>query len=129
MAARAFARISGVFVGIVALAILPQPAEAQSLEDLDKLVTASAKPKDGMALAQAQIGAGALLDALATLKRVLAIDPKNKQARLLHASVLCRVDDADGAALEFSRLKSRDYKKAEWAGAIKPCAALSGAAQ
>jgi hypothetical protein len=103
------------------------PAAAETLEQLDALVQASAKPKEGLALARTQAGSGAWLDALATLDRVLAIEPKHKQARLLHASILCRLDDADGAKLEFARIKSGDYKKADWAAAIAPCNALKGA--
>ena len=99
----------------------PLPAAAQSLDELDGLVQASAKPADGLKLARSQADAGALLDALATLERVLAVDPKHKQARLLHASLLCRVDDGPGAAFEFGRLKSGSYKKAEWAAANAPC--------
>lgn len=97
------------------------PAAAQSLDELDRLVQGSAKPADGLALARSQAAGGAWLDALATLERVLAVDPKHKQARLLHASLLCRIDDADGATLEFGRLKKSSYKKAEWAEAIAPC--------
>jgi hypothetical protein len=108
-------------------ALVAAPAAGQTLEDLDSLVQASAKPKEGLAVARAQAGAGEWLDALATLERVLAAEPKHKQARLLHASILCRLDDADGAKLEFSRLKSGDYKKAEWADATAPCNALKGA--
>jgi Flp pilus assembly protein TadD len=102
---------------------------AQTPGDLDALVDASAKPKDGLVLAQNQIAVGDLLVALATLERVLAKEPKNKPAKLLHASVLCRVDDPDGAALEFSKLKAGDFKKPEWAAAIAPCAGLGGAAK
>lgn len=104
------------------------PAAAQSLEELDMLVQASSKPKEGLALARSQVSAAAWLDALATLDRVLAVDPKHKQARLLHASILCRLDDADGAKVEFARLKSSAYKKAEWADAVAPCNALKGPA-
>ena len=104
------------------------PAAAQSLVDLDLLVQGSAKPADGLALARSQAAGGAFLDALATLDRVLAIDPKHKQAKLLHASLLCRIDDADGASLEFGRLKKSSYKKAEWAEAIAPCKKPEGAA-
>jgi Flp pilus assembly protein TadD len=84
-------------------------------------VQASSKPADGLALAQTQVQAGAWLEALATLDRVLAAEPKHKQARLLHASILCRLDDPTGAAFEFGRLKSGSYNKAEWAAAIAPC--------
>jgi Flp pilus assembly protein TadD len=104
--------------------VIAAPLAAQTLEALDSLVQASAKPKEGLALARSQAEAGTLLDALATLERVLAIEPKHKQARLLHASILCRLDDADGAKLEFGRIKAGDYKKADWAAATAPCTAL-----
>ena len=50
-------------------------------------------------MAQSQVSAGALLEAIATLDRVLATDPKHKLAKLLRASLLCRVDDRSGAAV------------------------------
>ncbi len=120
-----FARRPGIAAGLSALLMLAGPAVAQSLEDLDRLVLASVKPADGLALARSQASAGELLDALATLDRVLAVDPKHKQARLLHASLLCRIDDREGAGAEFARLRSKDYKKAEWSAALAPCAATS----
>jgi hypothetical protein len=115
-----------VQAGAAAALALSLPAVAQTVEELDTLVQAGAKPKEGLALARSQAAAGGWLDALATLERVLAVDPKHKQSRLLHASILCRLDDADGARLEFSRLKSGDFKKAEWAEAVAPCNALKG---
>ena len=108
---------------------LPQPVFAQTIDDLDRLVQASVKPAEGLALARSQASSGALLDALATLDRVLAVEPKHKQARLLHASLLCRIDDRDGAAVEFSRLKSKDFKKVEWNAALAPCKTASSTGQ
>ena len=108
---------------------LPQPVFAQTIDDLDRLVLASVKPGEGLALARSQASSGALLDALATLDRVLAVEPKHKQARLLHASLLCRIDDRDGAAVEFSRLKSKDYKKVDWNAALAPCTTASSTGQ
>lgn len=78
-------------------------------------------------MARSQAASGAWLDALTTLERVLVADPKHKEAKLLHASLLCRIDDADGAALEFGRLKKSSYKKDVWAAAIAPCAKLGEA--
>ena len=118
-----------IAVALLTSLTLPQPVFAQTIDDLDRLVQASVKPADGLALARSQVSSGALLDALATLDRVLAVDPKHKQARLLHASLLCRIDDRDGAAVEFSRLKSKDYKKAEWNAALAPCATASSTGQ
>lgn len=121
----AFAWPPGIVAGLLASLMLPQPAFAQSLEALDQLVQASVKPADGLALARSQANSGALLDALATLDRVLAVDPKHKQARLLHASLLCRIDDREGAAAEFARLRSKDYKKADWSAGLAPCVTAS----
>ena len=120
---------AAVVAALLAALMLPQPAVAQSLEELDRLVQASVKPADGLALARSQASSGALLDALATLDRVLAVEPKHKQARLLHATLLCRIDDRDGAAVEFSRLRSKDYKKAEWNAALAPCATAASTGQ
>ncbi|MFM5895423.1 MAG: tetratricopeptide repeat protein [Novosphingobium sp.] len=123
-------RVGSVVLGFVAASmVLPHCAAAQSLEALDQLVLASAKPADGLALARSQAGSGALLDALATLERVLLTDPGNKPASLLHASILCRIDDRDGAAAEFARLKAKDYKKPEWAAARAPCDAPEASRQ
>lgn len=129
MTSNAYRGVSASFALMVASTVLPQPASAQSLEALDQLILASAKPADGIALARLQAGSGALLDALATLERVLLTDPANKPAQLLHASILCRIDDPDGAAAEFARLKSKDFKKPEWAAARAPCEAPAASRQ
>jgi thioredoxin-like negative regulator of GroEL len=103
------------------------PLAAETVEDLDRIVDVSAKPADGLAMAQSQISSGALLEAIATLDRVLAREPKHKAAKLLRASLLCRVDDRGGAAAAFTRLKEKDYKKDEWAAALVPCEGKTGA--
>jgi thioredoxin-like negative regulator of GroEL len=125
MSGAAIRSIPTILACVVA-ALAAAPIAAQTVEELDQLIQASAKPKEGLALARAQVGAGEWLDALASLERVLAAEPKHKQARLLHASILCRLDDVDGAKVEFAKLKSGDYKKAEWAEATAPCNALKG---
>ena len=110
---------------LAAAAALPTGAAAQSLDALDELVPA--KVPDALALAQSQVAASSWLDALATLERVLIADPRNKPALLLHASVLCRIDDRSGAEAEFARLKAKDYKKPDWAAARAPCGSAAGA--
>lgn len=125
--ARLAIRLLPAIVIVGSALLLVAPAAAETLEQLDALVQASAKPKEGLALARSQAATGSWLDALGTLERVLAVEPKHKQGRLLHASILCRLDDADGAKIEFARLRSGDYKKADWAAAIAPCNALKGA--
>jgi Flp pilus assembly protein TadD len=105
------------------------PLAAETVEELDRIVDASAKPADGLAMARSQVSSGALLEAIATLDRVLAGEPKNKPAKLLRASLLCRVDDRSGAAVAFARLKEKDYKRDEWAAALEPCKGKTGAPQ
>jgi hypothetical protein len=118
-------RVTSALGFVLASATAAPFSNAQTIEDLDRLVVASQKPADGLALARSQADSGALLEAMATLERVLTIDPKYKPARLMHASMLCRVDDPDGAGVEFAQLKPRDYKKADWAAAVAPCNALT----
>ena len=129
MNGNAIGKVGAAFALLGAATVLPPPAIAQSLEALDQLVLASAKPADGLALAGSQAGSGALLDALATLERLMLTDPGNKSALLLHASILCRIDDRDGAAAEFAKLKAKDFKKPAWAAARAPCAAPPAASQ
>ena len=111
------------------LVLCAAPLAAETVEQLDAMVDASAKPAEGLAMAQSQVASGALLEAIATLDRVLANDPKHKVAKLLRASLLCRVDDRAGAAVAYSRLKEKDYKKADWAAALEPCKGKTGTAQ
>ncbi len=111
------------------LLLTATPLAAETVEQLDQIVDASAKPADGFAVAQSQVRAGAMLEAIATLDRMLASDPKHKPAKLLRASLLCRVDDRGGAAVAFSRLREKDYKKDEWAAALEPCKGKTGAPQ
>lgn len=111
---------------LMALASLPVasasvPALAQSIEALEQIARSGDVPEEGLALARSQVEAGALLEALATLDRTLAVKPKNKQARLLHARIMCMIDDRTGAAVEFARLKAKDYPKAQWAEAQARC--------
>ena len=129
MTSNVYKALSAALALMAASTAYPQIATAQSLEALDQLVLASAKPADGLTLARSQAGSGALLDALATLERVLLTDPGNKPAQLFHASILCRIDDRDGAAAEFARLKSKDFKKPEWAAARAPCEAPAATRQ
>ncbi len=111
-------------IAAIPLALAPlAPAAADSLAQLDLLATASEDPVQGLALARQQAAGGALLEALATLERTLAAHPKTKPALLLHASLLCRLDDRAGGEVEFARLKKGDFKKPDWAAARAPCEA------
>ncbi len=96
-------------------------AQDNQLAELDALSANSDTSALGLALARSQIAGGDLLGALATLDRVLMANPAAKEARLLHASLLCRVDDQQGGYLAFASLKKRDFAGSVWAEAIAPC--------
>jgi hypothetical protein len=95
-------------VAALALALGAPPLHAQSADELDTLTDASQAEEAGTALAQAQAARGEWLEALATLDRVLAVNPKSQGSRLLHALYLCEVDDKQGGLLELSRLRPRE---------------------
>lgn len=92
----------------LAMALAAAPAAAQAVEELDALAAASQAEDAGTALAQQQAARGEWLEALATLDRVLAVNPRSQGSRLLHALYLCEVDDKQGGLLELSRLKPRE---------------------
>src|SRR5688572_21194691 len=85
------------------------PSSAETLEELDALSDLSANEEAGIAAASEQAGRGEYLEALATLERVLAVHPKSRAARLIHAIYLCRVDDRRGGLVEIDRLKEKHY--------------------
>lgn len=87
------------------------PAHAETPEQLDALVDASQDEAGGTALAQQQAAQGQFLEALATLERVLAMNPKSQGSRLLHALYLCAVDDRQGGRVELSRLRPHDLAR------------------
>lgn len=97
------------------------PAHAASLAELDAMSQASNSAPAGIALARRQIAAGNPVDALATVERVLLNDPESDEAALLHASLLCRLDDRKGSLIEFDRLRGHDIPAADWSEATAPC--------
>lgn len=103
-------------------AMLLCPAtNAQTVADLDRLSRAAEQPATGLTLARSQISDGALLDALSTLERVILNTPANDEARLLHAGLLCRLDDREGSLVEFDALRGRNFPPALWSEATAPC--------
>ncbi len=85
------------------------PLAAQSLEQLDALSDQTADEATGIATAREQVSRGELLEALATLERVLTVFPESDEARFFHAVTLCWIDDPQGADVEFARLDEDDY--------------------
>jgi hypothetical protein len=115
--------IRGCLVGLAlacsALAALP--VQAETLEDLDALSDRSADEATGIAMAQEQAGRGEYLEALATLERVLAVHPKSYEARLVHATTLCQVDDRRGGLVELAKLKKKQVGEQRLAEARALC--------
>ena len=110
-----------IMLGAVALVPLSAPASAQSMGQLDSLLRQTATSASGIALARQQTSSGALTDALATLERVILSFPRNDEARLLHASLLCRLDDRRGSLVEFDNLRGHAIPDALWQEATQPC--------
>ena len=97
------------------------PAWADTVSELDALSRATAGLAPGIALARRQVREGDLTGALASLERVMLNYPQDNEARLLHASLLCRLDDRSGAMIEFEDLQGRDVPDAQWDEATAPC--------
>lgn len=88
-------------------------APAETLAQLDALSQAAQSESAGIALARKQANAGDLLDALATLERIIINMPESAlEARLYHAALLCRVDDRRGALIEMDGLRGHDLDPA-----------------
>lgn len=97
------------------------PARAETPAQLDALSRATQQAGAGLALARRQIRDGDLLGALATLERAALNDPDNREVRLLHAGLLCRLDDPKGSLIEFDDLRGSDFSDALWAEATAAC--------
>lgn len=95
--------------GLLGATVVMAPLQAETLEELDAISDISANEEAGIQAARDQAARGELLDALATLERVLAEFPKSREARLIHAIYLCRIDDVQGGLVEIGKLKKKDY--------------------
>ena len=111
-----------LLIAFAAASALASPACAQ--DDLDALVTASQQVDSGIALARRQIGARDYLGAVGTLERVLISNPEAVPPRLLYASLLCRLDDSEGAGVELDLLAGKPVADADWAEVTAACGAV-----
>lgn len=109
-------------IGLGGAALLTPAALAQ--DDPDSLVTASERLDSGMALARRQIAAADLPGAVATLERLLFAHPDIVPPRLLYASLLCRLDDRQGAELELGLLTGKRIADSDWAEVTAACGPL-----
>jgi hypothetical protein len=108
-----------ILLGLSAAALLAPALSAQ--EGPDSLVTATRQLDSGMALARRQAAASDLLGALGTLERLLFAFPEAPPPRLLYSSLLCRLDDRQGAELELGLLAGRRIDDSDWAGVAAAC--------
>jgi hypothetical protein len=100
------------------------PAVARAQDDLESLITASQQVESGMTLARRQIGETDLPGALGTLERLLFIHPEAVPARLLYASLLCRLDDRLGAEVELGLLGGQPIADPDWAEVSAACGSV-----
>lgn len=111
---------------LAAAAAMPAvPAAAQRAPtDIDTLIGAALSPDTGLTLARAQIGDRDLLGAAGTLERVLLAHPEAVPPRLLYASLLCRLDDREGAEVELHTLDGYALADADWAEVANACGTI-----
>jgi tetratricopeptide (TPR) repeat protein len=113
-------------VWLLLLLATATPLAAQTLEELDAISDQTANEEPGLEAAREHIARGRLLEALATLERVLTLFPRSAAARFDHAQVLCWLDDRQGALAEFARLDEDDYAKGALDQARETCRIESG---
>ncbi|QKG71763.1 hypothetical protein [Erythrobacter mangrovi] len=105
-------QISAAIIASIAFVSVPMaPLHAESLDELDAISDRSVNEEAALDDARALAETGALLEAIATLERMLAENPKSREGRLLHALYLCKVDDRRGGLVEIDKLKSKEFGK------------------
>ncbi|MFT4026696.1 MAG: hypothetical protein QM676_07840 [Novosphingobium sp.] len=98
----------------VMLALGAPAVPAQTVDRLEPQYRATEKVPTGLGLVRRQLRDGDLTGALATVERVIILDPLNAEARLLHASLLCRLDDRPGSQTEFDPMRGHDIPQDLW---------------
>jgi hypothetical protein len=121
IAIRTFVFVVWLFAAAVSGTASAAPPPADPAASLDMLSRASDGVEPGLDLAHRQTAGGELLDALATLERLMIAYPEAHKALLDHASLLCRLDDHDGAKVEFDELDRSEFSASSWASATAPC--------
>lgn len=113
-------RLSAVWLA-APLMLAAAPIAAETPAQLDVLSRATDSEASGIALARKEANEGQLLDAMATLERVMMNFPESDEARALHAGMLCRIDDKRGAMTEFDNVRGADLPDAINDEAREPC--------
>ena len=110
-------------MAIVPLLAFPAPAFAQEdpTVSLDLEVRESLDVPSATALARRQSASGDFIAAGATLERILLNHADADEARLMHAGILCRLDDPAGAKAELSELAGGPVLDAGWPQLVAAC--------
>ena len=106
---------------LLALAAMALPDAAAAQDNPDALIDASRQVDSGLALPNRQIAGDDLLGALGTLERVQFAHPEAVPPRLVYISLLCRLDDREGAEVELSLLGGKPIADSDWAGVAAAC--------
>ena len=117
-------RIPCLLLALCAALGMPAPA-AGAQDDAEALIAASQQLDSGMALARRQIADTDLPAAAATLERLLFAHPEAVPARLLYASLLCRLDDRQGAEVELTLLAGREVADGDWGEVAAACGTVT----
>jgi thioredoxin-like negative regulator of GroEL len=114
-----------VWIGFSAATIFSCPVHAQAVAETPEVLADAALQIDtGIALARRQITDTDLLGATGTLERVLLAHPQATEARLLYASLLCRLDDSEGAGVELRLLAPEAITDEAWREVTEACGPL-----
>jgi thioredoxin-like negative regulator of GroEL len=102
------------------LSATPAMAQIDPLDELDALSRATADTGAGLALARQQVARGDLTGAVATTERIIALHPESDDALLFHVSLLCRLDDSEGARAEIAELPA-GRGGGDWGPVVAAC--------
>jgi hypothetical protein len=112
-------------MAIFAVTSLSSKALAQpGREDVEALIAPSLEVDSGLVLARRQVADGDLPGAAATLERVTIAHPEAVPPRLLYASLLCRLDDREGADVELRLLAGQAIPDDFWGEVTAACGAV-----
>jgi hypothetical protein len=117
--------VTGKFLPLLLALAAALPAAAAAQDSPDALIDASRQVDSGLALANRQIAANDLLGALGTLERVQFAHPEAVPPRLAYLSLLCRLDDREGAEVELGLLAGQSIADPDWAGVVAACGPLT----
>jgi alkyl sulfatase BDS1-like metallo-beta-lactamase superfamily hydrolase len=116
-----------VLAGFFAATALPSTLQAQTAsgDTPEMLAEAAASIDTGMTLARRQVAETDYLGAAGTLERVLFANPDAPEPRLLYASLLCRLDDPEGASIELALVKAEAITDASWGEVTSACGPIA----